>query len=156
MPVTKYIVDLTEEERAQLLQLIRKGNSAARKLARARILLKAAEGLSDAQIAKVLDLGTATVGRVRKRFVEEGLESALQERPRLGQRLKLDGKQQAHLLAVACTNPPQGHARWTLRLLAGRVVELGWAESISPETVRQVLKKQTSSPGRKSSGAFLR
>jgi transposase len=139
-----------------LLQLIRKGNSAARKLARARILLKAAEGLSDAQIAKVLDLGTATVGRVRKRFVEEGLESALQERPRLGQRLKLDGKQQAHLLAVACTNPPQGHARWTLRLLAGRVVELGWAESISPETVRQVLKKQTSSPGRKSSGAFLR
>jgi transposase len=156
MPVTQYIVDLTEEERAQLLQLIRKGNSAARKLARARILLKAAEGLSDAQIAKVLDLGTATVGRVRKRFVEEGLESALQERPRLGQRLKLDGKQQAHLLAVACTNPPQGHARWTLRLLAGRVVELGWAESISPETVRQVLKKQTSSPGRKSSGAFLR
>lgn len=156
MPVTKYIVGLTEEEREQLLQLIRKGNSAARKLARARILLKAAEGLSDAQIAKVLDLGTATVGRVRKRFVEEGLESALQERPRLGQRLKLDGKQQAHLLAVACTNPPQGHARWTLRLLAGRVVELGWAESISPETVRQVLKKQTSSPGRKSSGAFLR
>jgi transposase len=156
MPVTKYIVDLTEEEREQLLQLIRKGNSAARKLARARILLKAAEGLSDAQIAKVLDLGTATVGRVRKRFVEEGLESALQERPRLGQRLKLDGQQQAHLLAVACTNPPQGHARWTLRLLAGRVVELGWAESISPETVRQVLKKQTSSPGRKSSGAFLR
>lgn len=156
MPATQYIVDLTEEERAQLLQLIRKGNSAARKLARARILLKAAEGLSDAQIAKVLDLGTATVGRVRKRFVEEGLESALQERPRLGQRLKLDGKQQAHLLAVACTNPPQGHARWTLRLLAGRVVELGWAESISPETVRQVLKKQTSSPGRKSSGAFLR
>jgi transposase len=156
MPATQYIVDLTEEERAQLLQLIRKGNSAARKLARARILLKAAEGLSDAQIAKVLDLGTATVGRVRKRFVEEGLESALQERPRLGQRLKLDGQQQAHLLAVACTNPPQGHARWTLRLLAGRVVELGWAESISPETVRQVLKKQTSSPGRKSSGAFLR
>jgi transposase len=156
MPVTKYIVDLTEEEREQLLQLIRKGNSAARKLARARILRKAAEGLSDAQIAKVLDLGTATVGRVRKRFVEEGLESALQERPRLGQRLKLDGQQQAHLLAVACTNPPQGHARWTLRLLAGRVVELGWAESISPETVRQVLKKQTSSPGRKSSGAFLR
>jgi transposase len=156
MPVTKYIVDLTEEEREQLLQLIRKGNSAARKLARARILLKAAEGLSDAQIAKVLDLGTATVGRVRKRFAEEGLESALQERPRLGQRLKLDGQQQAHLLAVACTNPPQGHARWTLRLLAGRVVELGWAESISPETVRQVLKKQTSSPGRKSSGAFLR
>jgi transposase len=156
MPVTKYIVDLTEEEREQLLQLIRKGNSAAPKLARARILLKAAEGLSDAQIAKVLDLGTATVGWVRKRFVEEGLESALQERPRLGQRLKLDGKQQAHLLAVACTNPPQGHARWTLRLLAGRVVELGWAESISPETMRPVLKKQISSPGRKSSGAFLR
>ena len=156
MPAIKYIVDLTNEEREQLLQLIRKGKASARKLTRARALLKADEGLSDEEVAQALHLGSATVGRVRKRFVEEGLESALNERPRPGQRIKLNGKQQAHLIAVACSHPPQGHARWTLRLLAGKVVELGWALSISPETVRQVLKKQNSSPGRKSSGAFLR
>jgi transposase len=125
MPAIKYIVDLTEKEREQLFQLIRKGNSAARKLTRARILLKANEGLTDAQVAKALDTGTATVSRVRKRFVEEGLDCALKERPRPGQRLRLDGKEQAHLIAVACSNPPEGHARWTLGLLAGQMVELG-------------------------------
>jgi len=156
MPAIKYIVDLTNEEREQLLQLIQKGNSSARKLTRARILLKAHEGLIDEQVAKALNTGTATVERVRKRFVEEGLESALTERPRPGQRIKLNGKQQAHLIAVACSDPPQGHARWTLRLLADKVVELEFAKSISPETVRQILKKTNSNPGRKSSGAFQR
>ncbi len=153
MPAIKYIVDLIEEEREQLLQLIRKGKDSARKLARARILLEADEGRSDEQVAQALHVGSATVGRVRQRFVEAGFDHVLQERPRPGQRLKLDGKQQAHLIAVACSTPPEGHARWTLRLLAGKVVELGFAESIAPETVRQILKKQTSSPGRKSSGA---
>jgi|SRR5687767_13220751 transposase len=142
MPAIKYIVDLTDEEREQLLQLIRKGNSSARKLTRARILLKAHEELTDQEVANALNTGSATVGRVRKRFVEEGLQSALNERPRPGKGIKLNGKQQAHLIAVACSDPPQGHARWTLRLLAGKVVELGFADSISPETVRQVLKKQ--------------
>jgi transposase len=156
MPATKYIVDLTDEEREQLLQIIRKGNASARKLTRARILLKAHEGLTDQQVAKALNTGTATVARVRKRFVEEGQERALKERPRPGQRLKLDGKEQAHLIAVACSNPPEGHARWTLRLLASKVVELEFADSISPETVRQILKKQSLSPGRKSSGASQR
>jgi transposase len=156
MPAIKYIVNLTQEEREQLLQFIRKGTSSARKLARARILLKADEGLSDEQVAQALHVGSATVGRVRQRLVEEGLEGALNERPRPGQRLKLDGKQQVHLIAVACSTPPEGHARWTLRLLAGQVVQLGWAESIAPETVRQILKKQTSNPGRRSSGAFQR
>jgi transposase len=151
MPAIKYIVDLTDEEREQLLQLLRKGKSAARKLTRARILLKA-----DEQVAQALHVGSATVGRVRQRFVEEGLESALNERPRPGQRRKLSGKQEAHLIAVACSSPPQGHGRWSLRLLAGKVVELGLANSISPETVRKLLKKQSLSPGRKSNGASQR
>ena len=156
MPAIKHIVDLTQEERAQLLQLIRKGNSPARKLARARILLKADAGLSDEEVARALHLGSATVGRVRPRFVAEGLERALNERPRPGQRLKLTGKQEAHLIAVACSTPPEGHARWTLGRLADWVVELGFAQYIARETVRQILKKQTSSPGRKNSGASQR
>ena len=103
--------------------------------------MRAEEGYTDAAIAAVLDVGTATVGRIRKRFVERGLEQALREQPRPGQRRKLSGKQEAHVIAVACTTPPEGHGRWTRRLLAGKVVELGFAPSISPETARQVLKK---------------
>ena len=86
-------------------------------------------------------MSTATVSRIRRRFVEGGLEQGLTEKPRPGQRRKLSGKQEAHMIAVACSTPPEGHGRWTLRLLAGKVVELGFASSISPETVRQVLKK---------------
>jgi transposase len=156
MPAIKYIVDLTDEEREPLLQLLWKGKSAARKLTRARILLKADEQLTDEQVAQALHVGSATVGRVRQRFVEEGLESALNERPRPGQRRKLSGKQEAHLIVVACSSPPQGHGRWSLRLLAGKVVELGLANSISPETVRKLLKNQSLSPGRKSNGASQR
>jgi len=156
MPAIKYTVDLTDEEGEQLHQLIRRGKPAARKVARARILLKANEGMSDSQVARALDVGIATVGRVRKRFVEEGLERALNERPRPGQQPKLDGKQEAHLIAVACTKAPEGHARWTLRLLAEKAVQLGLAEALSYETVRQVLKKTNSSPGRSSSGASRR
>ena len=92
-------------------------------------------------IAAALEVATATVGRIRKRLVEEGLEHALREQPRPGQRRKLSGKQEAHVIAVACSTPPEGRGRWTLRLLAGKVVELGFAPSISPETVRQMLKK---------------
>lgn len=156
MPVIKYRVDLTENEREHLRQVTRRGKASARKVTRARILSKADEGLLDRQIAEALDVGMATVWRTRKRFVEEGLESALQERPRPGQRCKLDGKEEAHLIAVVCSKPPQGHARWTLRLLADKVVELGFADSMSYETVRRTLKKRDSSPGRKRSGASLR
>ena len=108
---------------------------------RARVLLKADEGYTDGAIAAALEVATATVGRIRKRLVEEGLEHALREQPRPGQRRKLSGKQEAHVIAVACSTPPEGRGRWTLRLLAGKVVELGFAPSISPETVRQMLKK---------------
>ena len=143
MPRAKYIVELTEEERMRLREVTRRGWAPVRMVARARVLLKADEGLSDEETASALDIGSATVGRVRQRFVEQGLEQALRERPRLGRRRKLTGKQEAHLIAVACSTPPEGRARWTLRLLAGKVVELGFAPSISPETVRQALKKTT-------------
>jgi putative transposase len=152
MPAAKYVVDLTPEEREHLLQLMRRGKPAARTVTRARILLKAAEGLTDEQIAAALHVGSATVGRVRQRFVEEGLESALHERPRPGQRRKLTGKQEAHVIALACSQAPEGRERWTLRLLADTVVERGWVPALSYETVRQTLKKTHSSPGRSKHG----
>jgi transposase len=151
MPKKKYVVDLTAEERSTLEQLLQKGKSNARKLTRARILLQADEGLTDEEIATALAVGVATVERTRQRFVEANLE-ALNELPRPGGQCKLNGKQEAHLIAVACTPAPSGHTRWTLQLLAEQVVELGFAESIARETVRQVLKKTRSSPGGTSSG----
>jgi transposase len=156
MPAKRYRVSLTESEREQLLAIARRGKWSARKVKRALILCKADEGLSDQQIAEALLVGASTVSRVRRRFVEEGMERALDELPRPGQRRKLDGKQEAHLVAVACSQAPAGHAHWTLRLLADKVVELEYADSISPETVRQVLKKTNSSPGRRRSGASQR
>lgn len=152
LPAKKYLVDLTADEREALLQLIRKGKPSARKVTRARILLKAADGLTDAQIAAALTTGEATVERTRKRFVEEGL-GALNERPRPGARPKLKGKHEAHLIALACSDAPAGHNHWTLRLLAGKVVELGFADSFSREAVRRLLKKTNSSPGSTSNGA---
>lgn len=147
MPAAKYVVRLTEEERDQVGQMVRRGVAPARQVTRARVLLKADEGWDDSAIGEALDIGVSTVWRIRKRYVEEGLAQALRERPRPGPRPKLDGKQEAHLIAVACSTPPEGHARWTLRLLAGKVVELGFAEEYSHEAVRRVLKKTTSSPG---------
>ena len=155
MPKIKYVVDLNDQEREHLLEVTRHGKSSARKIKRAHMLLKADQDLSDVQIAQAVDTSRATVLRTRKRFVEEGLE-ALNERPRSGQPNKLDGRQQAHIIAVACSEPPQGHTHWTLRLLAAMVVQLDFAESISPETVRKMLKKTNSNPDRKSSGAFPR
>jgi transposase len=155
MPKKKYVVDLTAEERTTVEQLLQKGKSSARKLTRARILLQADEGLTDEEIATALAVGIATVERTRQRFVEANLE-ALNELPRPGGQCKLSGKQEAHLIAVACTPAPSGHTRWTLQLLAEQVVELGFAESIARETVRQVLKKTRSSPGGTSSGVCPR
>ena len=151
MPKKKYIVDLTAEARTVLEQLLHKGKSNARKLTRARILLHADEGETDAEIATALTVGVATVERTRQRFVEANLE-ALHDRPRPGGQCKLSGKQEAHLIAVACTPAPEGHTRWTLQLLAEQVVTLGFAQSIARETVRQVLKKTRSSRGFTRSG----
>ena len=140
MPKKKYIVDLTAEEREQLLHLVRRGKNSSRKVTRARILLKANDGLNDEQIASALDCGVATVERTRKRFVEAGL-GALDDRPRPGARPKLTGKQQAHIIAVACSKAPEGRTHWTMRLLAGKVVELGFSETFSRESVRRLMKK---------------
>jgi transposase len=151
MPKKKYLVDLTAEERTTLEQLLQKGKSRARKLTRARILLQADAGLTDEEVASALGVGIATVERTRQRFVEANLE-ALNELPRPGGQRKLSGKQEAHLIAVACTPAPPGQPHWTLQLLADQVVELGFVQSIARETVRQVLKKTPSSRGCTSSG----
>ena len=143
----KYRVTLTAEERDELESMISRGKADARKLAHARILLQVdeAEGAparTDEEVASSLDTSTRTVERVRRRFVEEGIESALLPKPtkRIYARA-LDGAQEAHLIALACSKPPDGKRRWTLRLLAERVVELGYAEAASHETVRRVLQK---------------
>jgi transposase len=139
----KYIVTLTAEERQHLEQLLAKGKAAARTLAHAHVLLHAdqAVGETDAEIAETFGLGVRTIERVRQRFVEEGLEAALKPKafPRLPR--KVDGDVEAHLVALACSDPPAGRQRWTLRLLADTLVELDLVESISHEQVRQVLKK---------------
>ena len=156
MPAKKYIVELTAPERAHLQQLIAGGKPAARTVTRARILLHADAGASDPQIVAALATSVATVERVRQRFVEAGLESALHERPRPGAAPKLSGPGEAHLIAVACSQPPQGRARWSLRLLADKAVELGLCDSLSHEAVRQTLKKTNSSPGKSSNGVSPR
>jgi transposase len=141
MPKKIYIVDLTKEERTQLLDFIKSGKRSARKLNRARILLLADEGKSDGEIAEALHTGTATVQRTRQRFVEGNLEGALNERPRLGGQKKLAEKGEAILETLAQSKPPEGRKRWTLQLLAERLVQLKVIDSISYETVRQELKK---------------
>ena len=143
----KYIVTLTDEERDQLGQLISAGKAAARKLTHARILLKAdsgrgGPGWDDPQIAESLDVGRATVERVRKQFVEEGLEAALvRRRPRRDYERRLDGAGEAHLIALTCSQAPEGRQRWTMQLLAEKMVALGYVDRISRETVRRTLKK---------------
>ena len=146
MPKKKYLVTLDDEEREQLEHLLHSGTHATRKVPRARILLKAAEGAEDSAIAAALSIGRATVERTRQRFVEEGL-GALEERPRPGTQPKLDAQAQARLIAEACSTAPEGRKRWPLHLLADRVVTLGLAASYSYESVRRVLKKRSSSHG---------
>jgi transposase len=143
----RYLVTLSDDERAHLLVLTKKGKVAARKLTRAHILLQADVGVADTAIATGLHVGTATVERIRKRLVEEGMEAALSERPRPGGRRKLAGKQEALLTALACSTPPDERSRWTMQLLADKLVELQQVESISDETVRRTLKKTSSSRG---------
>jgi transposase len=143
----RYVVTLTAEEREMLQTLISSGTERARKLTRARILLKADEGWQDKAICRALDVGIATVERVRKRFVLEGLAAALnQRRPNREYSRKLDGEQEARLIALTCSSPPEGHARWSLRLLADRVVQMKIVDSVSHETVRQVLKDNQLKP----------
>jgi transposase len=153
--VKKYIVTLTAEELGAIDALTHKGRVAARKLMRARILQQAHEGETDEAIADSLQTSVPTIERIRQRFVLGGLDWALSDEPRSGAPRKLDGKQQAWLVALACSTPPSGRECWTMQLLADRLLELYIAEPpLSDETVRRVLKKTNSSPGCVRNGAF--
>jgi transposase len=147
-----HLISLDAEERANLEKLVSTGLTSAKRQTHGRILLKAdsgpeGPGWADEQISEALEVSVSTVARVRKRFVQEGMKS-LSKRPlvRRPRRLRLDGEQEAHLLALACSPAPQGHAHWTLRLLADKMVVLEHVDSICHETVRQTLKKTRSSP----------
>lgn len=152
MPAKKYHVELSAEERATLEQMLRRGKHSARRLTRARILLKAADGLRDDEIAEAVETSLPTVERTRKRFAEIKL-GALDERPRPGKKPVLDERGEARLIAEACSAAPEGRECWTLQLLADRVVELKLADSCSADTVHRVLKKTNSSRGSSSNGA---
>jgi transposase len=147
----KYVVRLIKEEREQIEKLVRRGRAHARSLLYGRILLKAdADGpdrWTDERIADALEVSTATVARQRQRFVEDGLEVALMaKKPGRPRRRVLDGRAEAHLVALSCSEPPEGRGSWTLRLLADRMVELGHVGGVSHETVRRTLKKTNSGP----------
>ena len=155
----KYRVSLTDEERRDLHDLIAAGKAAAKRLAHARILLKAdaADGgpaWPDGRIAEAVEVSVATIERVRQRFVEQGLEAALVRKPqdRPSRERILDGRAEARLVALACSPPPDGRKAWTLRLLADRLVELEVVESVGREAVRLALKKMRSSRGSAASG----
>jgi transposase len=163
MPHKKYLVTLTGEERHWLTGLVSAGKRSALTITRARILLKADQApggpaWEDAEIADALDCGTRTVERVRQRFVARGLEPALGRKPqdRPSRERKLDGAAEARLIAVACSAPPDGRARWTLKMLADKLVELEVVEAVCDETVRRVLKKTRSSRTSRSSGSSRR
>ncbi len=150
---TKFAVTLTAEERATLTSLLTRGRTAARTLAHARVLLKADAApdgprWTDEQIRAALDVSLATIARIRRAFVDHGLEAALhRHRPCIARPRKLDGRAEAHLIALHCSPPPQGQARWTLRLLTERFVELDVSPPVSDETVRRTLKQTTSNRG---------
>lgn len=148
----RYRVTLTDEERQRLDDLTRKGAASVRMVRRAQTLLLAAEERRDADIAAALRIGVSTVERTRRRFVEEGLEASLRERPRPGARPKLGPKEQAFVVALACTKPPEGRRRWTMQMLADRVVELRVVPDITDEAIRLLLKRASSSRGSGSSG----
>jgi transposase len=150
----KYIVTLSDVEQGALNRLTHKGRVAARRLTRAHILQMAHDKFTDEEIAKALKTSVATTERVRERFVVGGLDFALQEDPRPGAPRMLQGKQEAFLIALACTTPPSGHASWTMQLLADKFIESKVPEtSVSDETVRRILKKTISSLGYVASGA---
>lgn len=157
MPKIKYRYDLTEEEKEQLESLTTKGRHSARKVVNALILINCDDGNAnkrfDKEVAQTLRVSLMRVHRVKQRFVEDGLDAALEGREsRRVYKKKADGEVEAHLVAMSCGDPPEGYARWSLRLLADQAVELGYVEEISHETVRRVLKKTSSSLGRRWAG----
>lgn len=137
----RYIVDLTPDEHDELLALTRKGKASARQVTRAHVLLHAADGMTDADIARAAHTSVPTVERIRKRFVQGRVQEAITERYRKGGRPTLDLKQEARLIALSCSTPPEGRKDWTMQLLADKLVALGVVDEISDETVRRTLKK---------------
>lgn len=159
MPAKKYRVRLSQQERKRLEQLTSRGIICVRKYKRARVLLLADENSEhgskkDEEITELADTSLSTVSRVRRRFMEEGFEAAVEEKPRPGRPRTFSGKERAAVIALACSEPPQGRARWSLRLLADKLVELGMVESISHRTVRDILKKTNLSLTSNDSGAW--
>lgn len=159
MPKIKYRLSLTPQERAELDTIVKKGRHSSHKVLNALILLNCDEQaptrrtLKEQQIADVLNISAMKLHRVKQRFVDEGLEVALNGHKGIRTyEKKADGEFEAHLVALSCSTPPPGHARWSLRLLADKVVELQYIDSVSYETIRRVLKKTNSNPGKKSAG----
>ena len=152
----KYVVDLKPEQRTELEALTKRGRASVRQLKRALILLAAADGDGDEVIAAKLRIHANTVQRIRRRFFEESLAAALSERPRPGKARKLAGPEEAFVIALACTEAPEGRQTWTMHLLADRLVALNMVESISDDTVWRTLKRGASSHGNAKSGAFPR
>ena len=152
----RWVVDLTDAERSELDVLTRRGNAPARKIAHARVLLLADDGLTDEEIAAATGRSRSLVERTRRRFVQSGLEVALWDKPRAGGRPKLDERGRATLIALACANPPEGRTCWTMQLLADELVARQVVPSISDESVRRALKKTDSSLGARSTGASPR
>ena len=154
----RYVVTLSTDERKELEALTTSGKSSRNKVVKGFILLKAdegkeGEGWTDQQIADAYNISVSTVEQTRERFVEGGLEGALTRRPTSRvYRRKIEGEEEAHLIALACSDPPEGRAEWTMQLLADKMVELNYVESVSDETVRQVLKRNEIKPWQKKSG----
>ena len=153
---TIFVVKLTDEDREYLNQFIRHGRSSVRSVTRARILLMADEGYSNKNIVKVLKITRPTVNRTRKRYCEEILDSAINDKPRSCAPLKIDGTIEAQVTLLACSKPPEGKSTWTLKLLADKIVEMEVVESISAMTIQRILKKAKPNLGRKLDGVLAR
>src|SRR5882724_5914097 len=145
----RYVVELSEAERTELRELVAKGSKLARKVKRAQVLLAADSGVSDQEVAQIVVVGTSTIYRTKRRFVEGGIATALHDRQRPGARRKLSGKEEALLVATACSKPPAGRARWTLELLAGQMVKLTEHDGLSRETIRRRLAENDLKPWRR-------
>ncbi len=150
------LLSLSDDDRERVYVCVHRGHTSARTRTRAQVLLKLGEGWSEAEVCRAFDVCLNTVKRVRQRFAEGGVEAVLTDQRQERRRQALSGTQQAHLIAIACSDAPDGHDHWTLRLLAGKAVELGYVARISPETIRALLRRTSSSPGSIASGASPR
>lgn len=153
---TPALLSLSDDDRERLYVCVHRGHTSARTRTRAQVLLKLGEGWSEAEVCRAFDVCLNTVKRVRHRFAAGGVEAVLTDQRQERRRQALSGTQQAHLIALACSEAPAGHDHWTLRLLAGKAVELGFVSSISPETIRALLRRTRSSRGSIASGVSPR